>query len=111
MRDEVRKLMLYHVCESTRDRIKYLLKKAISVLTKPIYKTLCRMRGHGKIWVIDGWPFLDTRYLICSRCGEWSVVVKDDSLTPCFRIYDPRTGAFRAVGPLPKSPFEEVAEK
>ena len=101
----VNQIMLYFFCKSTEDRIRHLLGRIVRLLTKPIDKMVCRVLGHGNIWVIDGWPYPDIRCLTCSRCGQWKVVRKDTDLTPRLYIYDPKTKAIIKVEPMPKSPF------
>ena len=103
----VNQLMLYVLHKTTKQRIGYLFWRAVTILTKPIDKMVCRRLGHEKIWVLDGWPYQNIRHLCCTRCGESKTIQKNTKLTPRLIIYHPKTKAFIKIEPIPEAILEE----
>ena len=95
-------IIMYWACRNTRERIEYLLSKAINFFLLPIRRITCRVLGHGKLWITDGWPYPNTRLITCSRCLQAKLIEKDKVLEPRFIIYDLRTKAFIKIQPLPE---------
>ena len=111
----INQVMLYGLHKTTRERIGYLFWRAFTILTTPIDKTTCRILGHEKLWIVDGWPAPNIRTIYCTRCREHKIIKKNTKLEPRFIIYDPKTKAIVKIRSLPepiiKESIKEAEEK